>query len=59
MVTNSDPKHRNLVAASNVADYLDRVRELSKPDDDNQHVFVTNAGWEFDEKPNAKAIRKL
>ena len=39
-------KHRNLVAAGNVADYLDRVRELSKPADDNQHIFVTNSGWQ-------------
>jgi integrase len=47
-------KHRNLVAAANVAEYLDRVRELSKPNDDNQHVFVTNAGWSSYDK-NDKA----
>lgn len=43
-------KFRSLVAAANVAGYLDRVRELSNPKDDNQPVFTTNAGWEFDEK---------
>lgn len=51
-------KHRHLVAAANVADYLDRVRELSKPADDNQPIFTTNAGWDFDEQAKQEGDKK-
>jgi integrase len=37
-------KHRTLVAASNVADYLERVRELSKATQTTDHVFTTIEG---------------
>lgn len=50
-------KHRELVAAGNVADYLDRVRELAKPVGDDQFVFTTNAGWELDVKAKANESR--
>ncbi len=37
-------KHRTLVAASNVADYLARVRELSNATETTDHVFTTIEG---------------
>lgn len=37
-------KFRELVAASNVADYLDRVRKLSKATKPNDFVFTTEKG---------------
>ena len=37
-------KHRTLVAASNVADYLERVRELSNATETTDHVFTTIEG---------------
>lgn len=52
-------KHRNLVAAGNVAEYLDRVRELSKPTGDDRPVFTTNTGWQDDdEAPQDKGDSK-
>ena len=37
-------KHRNLVAASNVADYLDRIREISKATEPDHFVFTNEKG---------------
>jgi integrase len=37
-------KHRNLVAASSVATYFERVRELSKAPKPDDHVFTTEKG---------------
>jgi len=37
-------KHRNLVAASNVADYLERVRDIAKATGPDDFVFTTFAG---------------
>jgi integrase len=37
-------KYRNLVAASNVADYLERVRAIAKAKELNDFVFTTSTG---------------
>lgn len=37
-------KHRNLVAASSVASYFERVREISKATESDNHVFTTEKG---------------
>lgn len=37
-------KHRNLVAASSVASYFERVREISKSTKPDDHVFTTEEG---------------
>ena len=37
-------KHRSLVAASNVADYLERIRKLSKSTGQDDPVFTTDKG---------------
>jgi integrase len=41
-------KHRNLVAAGNVAEYLERVRAISKGTGDNDHVFTKHDGTRAD-----------
>jgi integrase len=37
-------KHRNLVAASNIADYIDRIRAISKATQPDDFVFTTYEG---------------
>ena len=37
-------KHRNLVAASSVAEYFERIRAISKATEDNDFVFTNNKG---------------
>jgi len=47
-------KYRNLVAASNVAEYLDRVRSITKTTGSDDFVFTTSAG-----KPAAMLYKGL
>lgn len=39
-------KHRNLVAASNVATYFERIKEISRATKPDDHVFTTDDGKE-------------